>query len=284
MNFNNACFFTALANLLQDFDVDVEDIDIIKNSIIRYVFDYHEETKHYIAGYQIQSEEIINQYLNSFHLKFMQKKYTSKSQILNKKSMVNDLKSRKNVIVSLKVHEKSDLWHAMILKDYKNQTFHFINMKHLCSPEPDTYLLDEQETIHLLADNTQFGWIERTTEKTNLNIENIKKQSLINIEKLKNELILNIHQKLTLEQRLKDRERLFRPLLLSYLDVLNIVGEKDLKDKGNKILKEYVQTFNKNKEITLSSYINERSILSLIDGISDIIRRKSNEPKQKPYK
>ena len=75
MTFNNSCFLTVLANLLEEYNIDIWDRGIVLDSMIPYIFQYDNLDNNYQAGYQIQDIKCINLYLQRYSLIFKESRF-----------------------------------------------------------------------------------------------------------------------------------------------------------------------------------------------------------------
>ena len=150
-------------------------------------------------------------------------------------------------------------------------------MKRIDSIEPDYYKYTEEELLDILADVVQFGWIERKLQSHNKNTEQSIKDSVDIFNKLKKGILGSISSKKSLRERLLDKESLFRPILLSYRDVSEIMGFTDMNKMINEILKEYVITFKTNDDIVLGDIIDVGKLRVLLDMIEKILLNKLEE-------
>ena len=70
MTFNSACSFAGIANMLEQYGVDVTDREIALGMKLPYLFAYDEGA--YVSGPMLQKEEWFNLYLNSIGFKLDQ--------------------------------------------------------------------------------------------------------------------------------------------------------------------------------------------------------------------
>ena len=268
MTFNNACFFTVLANLLEEFNIDVEDRDIIKDSIIPNIFLYDTDTESYLAGYQIQQQKYINQYLQKYHLVFKEKIFELAGEWGIKEALINDLLLRKNCVVSLKVLDSRTTWHATIFKGVINDKYAFLNMKRYKACEPDTYVFSKDELLDVLADDVRYGWIEYT--KTGIDSFNLEKEIWDSIEIIKNlqrDIILFCSIDTTYSERQAAKEKLFRPLYISYRTITRIMDDFLLINQIETSLSQYLCTMKIEKSITLSQFIDVNLLNEIFENI-----------------
>lgn len=266
MTFNNSCFFTALANLLEDYNIDIQDRDIIGGSLIPYIFRYRKSDKSYYAGYQVQEAKFINHYLNKWELSFYEKKYSTGDLYKDKYSLISDItKFPKRCVISLKVLENSNRWHATIFDGVVDGVYRFYNMKYEESKESSYFYYTEEELIEKLADVVQFGWIAVMEEKVSIDEKHELDISIMCLEKYEKDIIRVCSELLTIDQREDIKERYFRALFISYYTVLKIIDDKALLKMVDLIRREYLGTFRILEEIILSDYID-------IDKLKDIIR------------
>ena len=273
MTFNNSCFFTALANLLEEFNINVEDRDIVKDSLIPYIFRYDSNDNKYIAGYQIQETRYINHYLKRYNLVFQERKYSKGCIAETKKNLVDEIKYENNIVVSLKVLEDSNSWHATIYKGYIDNKFIFLNMKRKASNEPIYYKLTYKELLDKLADIVQYGYITEIKQESNVNLKSELLRSLIVLESYQKELIQFCSKKTTYKQRITSKDKLFRALFLSYIDVAEILGNKKLLERLAWMQTQMIKTYSLDFDLLLCNYIK----IDLVNNIFYLIKNQIKE-------
>lgn len=267
MTFNNSCFFTALANLLEDYNINIEDKDIIKDSYIPYVFAYNSDDYSYHTGYQCQQRKWINNYLGKFGLLFQEKKYKSENLIKDKLNMIDDLtKFNQKCIISLKVIE-DNRWHATIFIGVFKNKYRFMNMVYKDSNQQEYFDFAKEELVDKVADAVQFGWIEKTDDDYTLDFKNVKKYSLLVLDRYQSELIEFCNRYTTYDERVIAKDRLFRPLLISYLTVFEIIGEIEIVSLLKLLQSDYIKIFKIKEEVRINRYLDMNVLTSVIDSI-----------------
>lgn len=272
MTFNNSCFFAALANILEKGGINIEDKDIIKDSLIPFVFKKAKKTDEYIAGYDVQDDDIISDYLSKYGLRFVSKKFVLNDNKLNKRNLIEDIKDKKNVIVSLKVLENNN-WHATIFVRYKEPHYIFKNMKRVDSKETDYYMFTFDELIEKLADKVQYGYIVLANPKNSVDKSTLLSDSLVVLNEYKSSLLKYCNELYSHKERTHSRDKLFRALLLNYLDLAKLVEYNEIVIKLSELQKQYLNSFKNVYDMKISTYLDidllEEVFNEIIDKILD---------------
>lgn len=273
MNMRNSCFFAALANLLDSYNVDVEDVDIIRDSLIPYLFYYDEGTKWYHAGYLIQHRHIINQYLKQFHVSFKEYVLEEETVLMNKYKLIDFIQDKTNCIVSLKIGNNPTS-HATIFKGVKGKTYQFLNMKQETSHEPTIVSYTKEELINVLSDHSRVGWLEPVITGHDMDIQKTLIESLSVVSMLEREILNTLKTKVSYEQRMIERETMFRAIFLAYKDIASLMKQESLYQSIVLLLQSYMTTFSLPEAIYLNDYIDEIMMKQVFFEIKTQIQRK----------
>lgn len=258
MTFNNSCFFTALANLLEDFDIDIEDRDIIKDSYIPYIFSFKDNVYH--SGYSIQEADVLNDYLKQYILSFKEKKYTTGSLEERKHNLIKELRKTKyRKIVSLKLYSNEE-WHATIFEEFRDSQFHFTNMRRNDDNRLTRISLTYDELFEKLADVVQYGYLERDTKFIVLNKKSIFNNSLSVLNSYMVALKEYVNNSYDIEKRIDSRDKLFKALLLNYLDISSLMCWNELHNDLKILQRQYLDSFKVKDVIRLSDYMDVKLI------------------------
>ena len=227
MTFNRSCAFTCLANLLESFEINVEDRDIIITAGIPYCF--YQNDNYYFAGSQLQTKQYFDLYLNPIGFDFIVKK-------VSKADISDYLQSSKDVMIGLKLRTNGK--HAVIYKGIKDNKYIFFNVKHIDEEALDYYSFTETELLSLVDDFIYPAYIEKIVPKQP-DIAEASKSPLY-FTKYKIELT-NIFssspKKCTL---ISERDRLFAPLLLDFLTMTELIKRADIHNKLLQLRKQYM--------------------------------------------
>lgn len=259
MSFSNSCFYASIATMLEEFGVDIEDRDIIKDSYIPYTFQLNSS---YEAGYQLQYSYLINHYLKRYNLSFLEKTFLLKEELIQ--SLKNETRK---CVVSLMLENGA---HAVVFTSYHNEVFTFLNMRREESTELDYICLKEEDLLKRLNPSLRYGCLQKGNKQVLISKSDVISNTVFTLEELKQDVIEHVQKSQNLNNRIIVREHIFRSLFISYLDVSDICGYKDINQRLQQSRKEYLNTFKMKESIILSKYID---LDYLIDTIT-LIQKK----------
>jgi hypothetical protein len=268
MNFNNACFYTAIANLLEHKDIDIEDTDIIKNTLIPYIFRYNKKENSFIAGYEIQDLDMINGYLSFFNVVLKEEAYVDRIEFIAKLKSIN-----KPCIIPVLLDNKNI--HSVIFEYYINVEFRFKNTIREIEKEANL-IYTEKQLLNMLPLKPCYAYLEKTNKRTIIDKTTLLNESI--------EILLNYQEKInhycntlhSYQNRVLHQNILFRALLLNYLDMVHILEEKELYINLKSIQKSYIRSFQIKEPIKLSSFLDMELLNNTILQIKDMICTKLN--------
>jgi len=272
MTFNNSCFFAAIANLLEDIGIHVSDKDIVIGSLVPYFFKYDKNSQQFSSGYEVQELDIINDYLKQYIVKIIEKKYFKGSVIEKKRKLIQNIsETTSHKIVSLKLTNNDNKWHATIFTGVVNEEYIFVNMRRE-DDEAIEIRLKYDELINKLADNVQFAWLERIEKFDVLDRKKYLDESIVTLLKYKNMIFDYSEEEKSLSSRLESRDALFRPLLLNYVDMASITHEKELYENIMILQRQYLNSFQVDGKVKLSSYLDMLLLKKCIFQIENNIK------------
>ena len=256
MTFNNSCFFAAISNILEELEVDVTDEEIVRESLIPFLFEYDKSTDQFLGGYQIQNINVINEYLKKYIVKLNEEKYEQGSLIERKQELIKSLTETDNhKIVSLKMTDNKSEWHATIYTGKIENKYRFINMRK-SDNEIVNIELTHDELLIRLADIVQYAWVEKIKTFEVLDKKQMLANSFENLCLLEDKIIEFSTSFQSYGNRMKFRDLLFRPLLLNYVDISRIINAEQLSKDLLKLQSQYISTFKIKGDLVLSEYMD----------------------------
>ncbi len=274
MTFNNSCFFAAISNLLNEIEIDILDKDIIRESLIPFLFDFDIETNQFSCGYQIQNLEVINNYLKKYIVKLNEKKFEEGSLIKRKLELIKSLtKTDNQKIVSLKMTDKETQWHATIYTGKFENKYRFINMRR-SDDEIINIELTYEELLIRLADIVQYAWIVKINSFEALEKKQLLENSFDALCLLEDRIkeFSSVFQ--SFENRIIFRDLLFRPLLLNYVDISKIMNKDQLFIDLSTLQSQFISSFIIKDDLRLSEYIDLGLMEKSIKTIKNMILSK----------
>ena len=214
MHANSSCSYCAISYMVQDFDIDVTDIDIVKEINLPLMFEKNSDQ--YNSGFMLQSKKWFDLFLNPRGLEL-------KELTFDKNPAVAFFKENKNVMIGLKTPQGK---HAVVLNGYKDGCFRFFNPTHEGSGEEECLVLNEEALINSLDNKLSVARIV-SLEKKSIDLKTNIVESISALSFYKNDLETFIENN-TVRDSYRNNLDLFRPLLLDGLTMMEIASENSL--------------------------------------------------------
>ena len=113
MTFNNSCSYAGVANLLEDFEIEIQDYELAIEMRSPYIFKYDEYFKKYISGAMLQNEKYFNYSKEELEQRLMETTFIG--------HIVKKHKSKKENIDQIEEIEDS----IKVLDEYKSKIIDF---------------------------------------------------------------------------------------------------------------------------------------------------------------
>lgn len=265
MNFNSSCPYAGLANLLDLYGVDTEDYKIALGMNLPYFLRYDEFTGMYQAGASLQSAEWFNLYLNSYGYYYIE-------EHLRKDQVIQNLKP--GTMLGIQVSEHSR--HAVIFLEEKSGEFYFLNNKWEYSPEPELLKLSEDEFRSRLLETVVLGYLT-VCEPKQIDYAPYFDEAIRTWNRLRNDLHEFMGRTRTVPELREAMNRLFRPLLLDGLTMMQLLEEAKIVSLLRELQGCYLEQLKKNQEIRLSDFMAPAAIDEAVDVIVNLIVTKKSQ-------
>ena len=263
MTFNASCAFAGIANMLEAFDINKEDHEIALGMKLPYLFRYDDVSKTYQTGISLQGKELFNLYLNTLGIDF-EEVFIPKHEVFR---MLDTMDRATMIGILLESGQK----HAVIFTQRRNDQYVFLNNRRQDSNEPEEYVYNQTELSDKLEERTAVGWLEPCLRKeTDFDLH--LNESLAVLLRYKDE-IQNFCSILQPFEEIKSaRDRLFRPLLLDGLTMMQLIGNEKMYLLQKDIQTKYLAAFRKQRAIKLEDEIPLEQIESVISGYMVLIK------------
>src|SRR5690554_1033525 len=159
MTFNNSCSFAGVANMLEDFSVDIEDYQLAIEMKIPYIFKYN---KRYISGAMLQDAKYFNYCLQNWGLKLIENKVSKENTL----SFLKNIKCKAMIGLNIK-----DYKHAVIYLGNKNNIFYFLNNRRKGSSDPEFYKFNSDELIEKITETIIISYIDKSSKRYTIDKE-----------------------------------------------------------------------------------------------------------------
>lgn len=266
MTFNNSCSYAGVANLLGDFEIEIEDYELAIEMKSPYIFKYDEYFKKYISGTMLQNEKYFNYYLRNKDLKFVENKF-EKEEVLD---YLNSLKGKAMIGLIM----DNGRGHGVIYLGVKDGKYLFLNNKKKDSDEVDYFNYSKEELEKRLMDTTFIGYIEKNLESRKESIDQIEeiKNSIRVLDEYKSRLIDFSKKEQSIEALKEAMDSCFRALFLDVYSMMEIIGEEELVLEIGQIRKDFLTAMKLNIPLKLSNYISIEQLKSIIERYKEIIK------------
>ena len=260
MTFNSSCSYAGLANMLEYHGVDTEDRQIALDMGLPFLFS--KEGDVYGAGPMLQTAEW-------FHLYLKPRGFRMTETSLSREAAGEFLRSIPCGMLGLTVDGGGR--HAVVYRGMAGGRYEFLNNKRQHSPEPDSLLLTEEELLSRLSDTAVVAVIERA-EPVPVPLEEYFQSSIEVLAGLKNELFAFCAKVRSMKELTEARNRLFRAILLDAVTMLELLGEKRLRETLLQLQRRLVNILKEGKPQILQDRMSMEALGEAIDGYMELIR------------
>jgi len=261
--FNASCAYAGIANLLIDYEIDVEDRDIIIESNAAYQLLYNEKENRFIAGYKIQGKHWFNYYLNRYNLKFTEIECTIGDYIFSLDSFY-----QKHMIgFYIRSFEK----HVVIYEGIENKKYKYLNNKKIDSSDDDFLLFTKMDLYNKSKDFVKFGYLEKTDCSSDKFDKNYFKTTINNIDNYLNILVKNFDIRKSQEIHSKERDLIYRTLFLDIQSMVKILGFLHLSEKIKIMRTKYSNALKSLDHFALSDLISFSDIQECMYQYKNIV-------------
>lgn len=246
MNFNSSCAYAGLANMLAFYGVETEDYKIAEKMGLPYYF--AKENGTYKAGPMLQGKRW-------FDLFLLPEGFCLEETKLEKNQIPDFLTRQKCAMIGIKTEFETK--HAVVYCGKQGDKLIFLNNKKKDSEEPSYIRLSPQELPARLEEISTVALLKRReidSAPCAPAYAQILQESLAVFRQMKREIIIFCKRPQSWETLMAARDVLFRPILLDAVNMLPLIGEKELCEKLRFIQAQYVQILRRKK--------NEDSVLA----------------------
>jgi hypothetical protein len=262
MTFNNSCSYAGVANMLEDFNINIEDYELAIRMKVPFIFKYDETWGRYISGAMLQEHKYFNYYLQKLGLRFTENQFNKEDALISLHNLNN------KAMIGLNINGM----HAVIYCGIENGKYIFLNNRRKNSNEPKYYKYDLDELRKRMNQNIVIGYIEKDIGNLGFDIKEEMENSILYLEKYRSE-VENFCTKEQYVNSLKwAMNSLFRALFLDIYSMMDIIGEKELVKLIAKVRADYLNAMNLNKTLNLSEYISLSELNKIIDEYRERIK------------
>ncbi len=260
MTFNSSCSYAGLANMLEYHGVETEDRQIALDMGLPFLFS--KEGDVYSAGPMLQTAEW-------FHLYLKPRGFRMTETSLSREAVGEFLRSIPCGMLGLAVDGGGR--HAVVYRGMAGGRYEFLNNKRQHSSEPESLLLTEEELLSGLSDTAVVAVIERA-EPEPVALAEYFQSSIEVLAGLKNELFAFGAKVHSMKELTEARNKIFRAILLDAVTMLELLGEKRLRETLLQLQRRLVNILKEGKPQTLQDRMSMEALGEAIDGYAELIR------------
>ncbi len=262
--FNASCCYAALANMLDDFSLDLEDRDIALGAQLPYMLRFDPANNRFLAGPMLQGAEWFDLYLAPRGMRFTERSFTAGAAV--------NFLSTADTRVMLAV-DVPDGRQALVFEGVRGSRFHFISSKWQDAEGAERYMFTAAELLDRIdPEANALGWVELSPKKPVDFLEKLY-QTLECIPKYHASL-----QKFCAVEREKialrwAMEPLFRPLMVDLLTMMELAGEARLVLMIKVLRRSLGEAFAAEEESLVPfDYISEQQLGEALDRYTEIVQ------------
>ena len=246
MTFNSSCSYAGIANMLEQYEINTSDRSIALAMKLPYLFFYCDGV--YLSGTRLQSAEWFNLYLNPIGYELIEK-------IIPVEEVTRYLKLQKTAMLGISV--KNGGKHAIVYTGMESNQFIFLNNKWEKEESPEKLQFTEDEIKAKLDSLVMIATLNKVYP-TKVNFVDKLRDSITILQKNLEDIIELCYTKETIEVLRSQLNKLFRPLFLEGISMLNMIEETELANDFESLQQELLATLKQdsNHIIFLKDYIS----------------------------
>lgn len=265
ITFNSGCAYAGLANLLETQGVDTTDRQIALDMGLPYLFARDGEA--FISGPMLQSAAWFALYLQPLGLRL-------KEVAVRRENLLAYLQESDPCMLGLLVSPQNK--HAVLFTGMEDDRFCFLNNRWEHTDEPDTLFIGPCELSERVDETVMVAWLEPVVAEP-VDRRPLLERSLTVLQELLVELHRFCAAEQTPEAQLSALNRLFRPLLLDGITMLELIGQADLAQRLKDIQTQLLMALKARKTCVLAEYLDMDALDKAGEDYAVLIRKEMAE-------
>ena len=261
ITFNSGCAYAGLANLLEVRGVDTTDRQIALDMGLPYLF--AREGEHFLSGPMLQSAAWFALYLQPLGLRL-------KEVAISRENLSTYLQASDPCMLGLLVAPQNK--HAVIFTGMEDGRFSFLNNRWEQSDEPDTLTFGCCELSERVDETVMVAALEPVVAET-VDRRHLLEQSLTVLEELLTEIRLFCTVEQSPEAQFSALNRLFRPLLLDGITMLELIGKNDLAFRLKELQSQLLTAMRGRQPCVLSEHLDLDALDKAAVDYAGLIRK-----------
>lgn len=250
MHFNASCSYCALAEMLKTVDLDTEDVQIAQEIRLPWLFAKEDDT--YLSGPMLQGKRWFDLWLNPRGLAFSE-------SVISSETLTPALQlAQSPVMLGLQTPYGK---HAVVFQRF-DRIYHFFNPTHEGSGEPTALSLSEEELLHSVDSSMMIGQITASVPHVQ-SIKSLLQESIQVLRENAAEITAFSSVPHAPEDYPPAMNRLFRPLLLDGISMLQLVGEVSLAQGFSSLQQDFMRFLRSPRTDLLSAFLSLETLHAL---------------------
>lgn len=260
MTFHSSCSYAGLANLLSFYGIDTEDRDIALQMRLPWLFACEDGCC--LSGPMLQGAKWFNLYLHPIGFTFTERR-------MKREDVCSYLRFHHPAMLGLRVTPESK--HAVIYTGGGGEKYRFLNNKRENSPEPADLRLTEKELLSRLDGTVTVGILERA-EPVPVEFRPYLEGSLTTFHNLEEEITAFCLQEQPAAALREARDRLFRPILLDGVTMLELLGEEQVAAALRTVRAQLMEALRENRPAVLARRLDMALLTSAMTEYAGLIK------------
>lgn len=260
MTFHSSCSYAGLANLLENYGLDVEDRQIALDMGLPFLFSCEDGV--YSAGPMLQTADWFHLFLKPRGLHMTETQVT-------REEVGRFLRSVPCGMLGLVVAPGRK--HAVVYTGICEGKYRFLNNKWKHSPEPELLLLTEDELLTRLNDTAMIATLTETMPQPVV-MTTLFQESVRVLHRFKRDLLSFCEEEHSPRELADGRDRLFRAILLDAVTMLDLIGAEQLKTTLLSIQRQFLDALKEGTPQILQNKLSMNALESAVDAYAELIR------------
>ena len=257
MTLNSSCAFAGVANLLEQYGVDIEDRDLCLGMKLPYLFE--NESGKYLAGTMLQSADWFNRFLCTIGFRM-------REILLPRDQVPAYLCQERCAMLGLRLSPRSK--HAVVYVGREGDRLLFVNNKWRNSDEPETLSYSQKELLEGLDGDVMVATVTPIPVEPAPDDMPLYRRSRQVLGELKQDIAHFCAVEQTPRAIAGAMDPLFRAILLDGITMLDLAGKADLAEKLRGVQREFLTAVRSKKAAVLSDLMSVDTLAAAIDEYS----------------
>lgn len=267
MTFNSSCAYAGVANMLEQYGVDVTDRSIAMSMDLPYLFSCADGV--YMAGPMLQSAAWFNLFLHPIGFEMIEKEISAAQ-------VPEYLKWQRTAMLGLEAGENRK--HAVVYLGTQDSKLIFLNNKWEHDSAPAQFMLTEAELLNRIGTSAMVATLVQIAPEPS-DLHWYMGQSVPIIQRNLEDIKDVCRTPKTVEELRSMLNTSFRPFLLDGITMLGFIGETELADTFSHMQENLLNALRQEPDTTvvLGEYLPMADLESAVDAYRALVERKRNK-------